>query len=109
VVSGLHADQPQGALFAGTARLFWGNLPRAVEHRRLWLRLFSLKISKLSRRTLFPYKMSLKGRSCWDVNIRINDAEELGLGAIGRFVAASEEIRFEPKIVASLTAGSSRF
>ncbi len=39
--------------------------------------------------------MSLKGRSCWVVNIRMNDAEKLSLEAMGRFVAASEEIRFE--------------
>jgi hypothetical protein len=39
--------------------------------------------------------MSLKGRSCWDVNIRMDDAEKLSLEALGRFVAASEEIRFE--------------
>jgi transposase InsO family protein len=41
--------------------------------------------------------MSLKGRSCWLVNIRMDDAEKLSLEAIGRFVAASEEIRFEAK------------
>ena len=39
--------------------------------------------------------MSLKGRSCWVVNIRMNDAEKLSLDAIGRFVLASEEVRFE--------------
>jgi len=39
--------------------------------------------------------MSLKGRSCWVVNIRMDDAEKLSLGAIGRFVTASEELRFE--------------
>jgi hypothetical protein len=39
--------------------------------------------------------MSLKGRSCWVVNIRMVRAEELSLEAIGRFVAASEDIRFE--------------
>jgi transposase InsO family protein len=39
--------------------------------------------------------MSLKGRSCWDVNIRMNDREELSLEAMGRFVEACEEIRFE--------------
>ncbi len=39
--------------------------------------------------------MSLKGRSCWDVNIRMDDAEKLSLEAIGRFVEASHEIRFE--------------
>ena len=39
--------------------------------------------------------MSLKGRSCWVVNIRMNDAEKLSLEAIGRFVTASEEVRFE--------------
>ena len=39
--------------------------------------------------------MSLKGRSCWVVNIRMVRAEELSLEAIGRFVAASEEVRFE--------------
>jgi len=39
--------------------------------------------------------MSLKGRSCWEVNIRMDDAEKLSLEAIGRFVAASEELRFE--------------
>jgi hypothetical protein len=39
--------------------------------------------------------MSLKERSCWVVNIRMDDAEKLSLEAIGRFVAASEEIRFE--------------
>jgi transposase InsO family protein len=39
--------------------------------------------------------MSLKGRSCWVVNIRMVRAEELSLEAMGRFVAASEEIRFE--------------
>ena len=39
--------------------------------------------------------MSLKGRSCWVVNIRMDDAEKLSLEAIGRFVEASEELRFE--------------
>src|ERR1039457_4632287 len=39
--------------------------------------------------------MSLKGRSCWVVNIRMDDAEKLSLEAIGRFVVASEEVRFE--------------
>ena len=39
--------------------------------------------------------MSLKGRSCWVVNIRMNDAEKLSLEAIGRFVEASQAIRFE--------------
>ena len=39
--------------------------------------------------------MSLKGRSCWDVNIRMHDAEKLSLEAMGRFVEASEKIRFE--------------
>jgi hypothetical protein len=38
--------------------------------------------------------MSLKGRSCWVVNIRMDDAEKLSLESIGRFVVASEEIRF---------------
>jgi len=39
--------------------------------------------------------MSLKGRSCWVVNIRMVRAEELSLEAIGRFVTASEEVQFE--------------
>jgi len=39
--------------------------------------------------------MSLKGRSCWVVNIRMDDAEKLSLESIGRFVLASEEVRFE--------------
>jgi len=39
--------------------------------------------------------MSLKGRSCWVVHIRMVRAEELSLEAMGEFVAASEEIRFE--------------
>jgi len=39
--------------------------------------------------------MSLKGRSRWVVIIRMDDAEKLSLEAIGRFVAASEEVRFE--------------
>jgi hypothetical protein len=39
--------------------------------------------------------MNLKGQSCWVVNIRMNDAERLSLEAIGRFVVASEEIRFK--------------
>ena len=38
--------------------------------------------------------MSLKGRSCWVVNIRMDDAEKLSLEAIGRFIAASEDVRF---------------
>ena len=38
--------------------------------------------------------MSLKGRSCWVVNIRMDEREKLSLEAMGRFVAASEEIRF---------------
>jgi len=41
--------------------------------------------------------MILKGRSCWVVNIRMDDAEKLSLEAIGRFVTASEYIRFEAK------------
>jgi transposase InsO family protein len=39
--------------------------------------------------------MSLKGRSCWVVNIRMVRAEELSLESMCQFVAASEEIRFE--------------
>jgi len=39
--------------------------------------------------------MSLKGRSCWGVNIRMVRAEELSLEAMGQFVAASEQVRFE--------------
>lgn len=39
--------------------------------------------------------MSLKGRSCWVVNIRMVRAEELSLEAMARFVEASTEIRFE--------------
>ena len=39
--------------------------------------------------------MSLKGRSCWDVNIRMHEAEKLSLEAIGCFIAASQEIQFE--------------
>jgi transposase InsO family protein len=39
--------------------------------------------------------MSLKGRSCWVVKIRMDRAEELSLEAMGRIVAASEELRFE--------------
>ena len=39
--------------------------------------------------------MSLKGRSCWVVNIRMVRADELSLEAMGQFVSASEEIRFE--------------
>jgi hypothetical protein len=39
--------------------------------------------------------MSLKGRSCWVVNIRVDDAEKVSLEGIGRFVAASEENRFK--------------
>jgi transposase InsO family protein len=39
--------------------------------------------------------MSLKGRSCWVVNIRMDDAEKLSLDAIGRLVEASQEIHFE--------------
>ena len=49
----------------------------------------------MSKSTLFQYKMSLKERSCWVVNIRMDDAEKLSLEATGRFVEASEEIRFE--------------
>jgi len=39
--------------------------------------------------------MSLKGRSCWDVNIRMDNADKLRLQAIGWFIAASEEIQFK--------------
>jgi transposase InsO family protein len=39
--------------------------------------------------------MSLKGRSCWVVKIRMDDAEKLSLESIGQFVTASEDIRFE--------------
>jgi transposase InsO family protein len=49
----------------------------------------------MSKKALFQYKMSLKGRSCWVVKIRMVGAEELSLEAIGRFVGASEDIRFE--------------
>ena len=41
--------------------------------------------------------MSLKVRSCWVVNIRMQDAEKLSLESIRRFVEASEEVRFEGK------------
>ena len=39
--------------------------------------------------------MSLKGSSCWEVNVRVHRAEKLHWEGIHRFVAASEEIRFE--------------
>src|ERR1035437_168191 len=39
--------------------------------------------------------MSLKGRSCWVVNIRMDESEKLSLESMSRFVAAIEEIRFE--------------
>jgi transposase InsO family protein len=39
--------------------------------------------------------MSLKGRSCWVVNIRMDDAEKLSLESTVRFVSASEELQFE--------------
>ena len=39
--------------------------------------------------------MSLKGRSCRVVRIRTVRSEELSLEPMGRFVPASEEIRFE--------------
>jgi hypothetical protein len=39
--------------------------------------------------------MSLKGRSCGVVNIRMDEAEKLSLESIGLFVAASEEIGSE--------------
>jgi transposase InsO family protein len=39
--------------------------------------------------------MSLKGRSWWVVNIRMDDREKLSLESISRFVAASEGVRFE--------------
>ena len=41
--------------------------------------------------------MSLKGWACWRLNISVHEAEKLSLEAIVRFVAASEEIRFESK------------
>jgi hypothetical protein len=53
--------------------------------------------------------MSLKGRSCWYVNIRMDDREMLSFEAMGRFVAASGEIRFEPKTASSSTVGWSGF
>jgi len=46
--------------------------------------------------------MSLKGRSCWDVNIRMHEAEKLSLEAIGCFIAASQEIQLRPKTPAAL-------
>jgi hypothetical protein len=45
--------------------------------------------------TLCQYKMGLKGRSCWDVSIRRDDRENLSSETMGRFVEASQEIRFE--------------
>jgi transposase InsO family protein len=39
--------------------------------------------------------MSLKGWSCWGVNVSVHQAEKLNLEGIRRFVGASEEIRFE--------------
>ena len=39
--------------------------------------------------------MSLKGRSCWVVNIRMDDAEKMSLESMGQFVSASDQIRFE--------------
>lgn len=39
--------------------------------------------------------MSLKGRSCWVVNIRMDDRKNLSLEAMGRFVEASQGIQFE--------------
>jgi hypothetical protein len=39
--------------------------------------------------------MSLKGRSCRGVKIRMSDAESLSLQAIVGFLAAGEAVRFE--------------
>ena len=39
--------------------------------------------------------MSLKVQACWRLNISVHETEKLSLEAIGRFVEASEEIRFE--------------
>jgi hypothetical protein len=44
---------------------------------------------------LIPIQDEPEGRSCWVVNIRMDDAEKLSLESIGRFVTASEDIRFE--------------
>jgi len=44
---------------------------------------------------LIPIQDEPEGRSCWDVNIRMDDAEKLSLESIGQFVTASEDIRFE--------------
>jgi hypothetical protein len=49
--------------------------------------------------------MSLKGRSCWVVNIRMVRAEELSLEAMGQFVTASEDIRFD---LSSIVSGAER-
>jgi hypothetical protein len=46
-------------------------------------------------RTLFQHKRSLTGRSCWVVDIGMDDAEKLSLESIGRIVEASEEVQFE--------------
>ena len=45
-------------------------------------------------RTLFQNKLSLRGRSCWIVNIRMDDAEKLSREAMGRFVGAKVDARF---------------
>ena len=49
----------------------------------------------MANHTLFQYKMSLKGRSYWGVNLRMVRAKVLSLEAMGQFVAASEELRIE--------------
>ena len=45
--------------------------------------------------TSFHYMMSLKGRPCRVVDLRMVAVEELSFEAIGRFVTASEESRFQ--------------
>jgi hypothetical protein len=39
--------------------------------------------------------VSLKGQACWRLNISVHEAEKLSLEEIGRFVPASEGLRFE--------------
>jgi hypothetical protein len=48
--------------------------------------------------------MSLKGRSCWVVNIRMDDQVKLSLEAIGLFVAGSDpRLRIASNFMAGLS------
>jgi len=64
-----------------------------------------MTLVRLAMATSFHYMMSLKGRPCRVVDIRMVAVEELSFEAIGRFVTATRSLGFRPITDSSAIGG----